>query len=118
MSDAHTKNEYHLSAVTDRILAAAIQVHKNLGPGFEEIIYQRALALELGAQGLNFTREEPIIIYYRDKKVGKKRVDFIISFMCGLLKQVIQVLHISISHLLKIKIVKHYTRGSSRVCVC
>ena len=57
MSDPHVKEQYPLSAITDRIIAAAIEVHRNLGPGFEEVIYQRALALELQAQGLEFNRE-------------------------------------------------------------
>ena len=79
MSNSHTKEEYPLSAITDRLLAAAIQVHKDLGPGFEEVIYQRALALELQAQELDFSREVWIDVYYRNTKVGKKRVDFIIE---------------------------------------
>jgi GxxExxY protein len=54
-------------------------VHKNLGPGFEEVIYQRALALELQAQGLGFSREVWIDVFYRDVRVGRKRVDFIIE---------------------------------------
>jgi len=57
MSNSHVKEQYPLSAITDRIIAAAIEVHRNLGPGFEEVIYQRALALELQAQGLEFNRE-------------------------------------------------------------
>ena len=79
MDNSHTKDEYPLSVVTDRILAAAIQVHRDLGPGFEEVIYQRSLALELQAQGLEFSREVWIDIHYRETKVGKKRVDFIIE---------------------------------------
>ena len=79
MDDTHVKPEYPLSDVTSRIIAAATQVHRSLGPGFEEVIYQRALALELQAQGLEFSREVWIDIIYRDVNVGKKRVDFIIQ---------------------------------------
>ena len=75
----YTKKEYPLSAITDQILAAAIRVHRELGPGFQEVIYQRALALELRAQTLDFSREVWIDVYYRIEKVGKKRVDFIIE---------------------------------------
>ena len=79
MSEAYVKPEYPLSEITSRIIAAATQVHRNLGPGFEEVIYQRALALELQAQGLEFSREVWIDVIYRDVKVGKKRVDFLIE---------------------------------------
>ena len=79
MSDPHVKEQYPLSAITDRIIAAAIEVHRNLGPGFEEVIYQRALALELPAQGLEFSREVWMDVSYRGVKVGKKRVDFMIE---------------------------------------
>jgi hypothetical protein len=50
MSNAYVKPEYPLSDVTGRIIGAATRVHRNLGPGFEEVIYQRALALELQAE--------------------------------------------------------------------
>jgi GxxExxY protein len=79
MEDHFVKPEYPLSDVTARIIAAATQVHRSLGPGFEEVIYQRALALELQAQGLEFSREVWIDVFYRDINVGKKRVDFIIQ---------------------------------------
>jgi GxxExxY protein len=79
MNNPHVKEEYPLSAITDRILAAAMQVHRNLGPGFQEVIYQRALALELQAQGLEFSREVWMDVNYRGTKVGSKRVDFIIE---------------------------------------
>ncbi len=52
MSQSYVKAEYPLSDVTARIIAAAAEVHRELGPGFEEVIYQRALARELPAHGL------------------------------------------------------------------
>ena len=73
------KSEYQQSDITGRIIAAALIVHNNLGPGYQEVIYQRALALELPVQDLEFTREEWIDINYRDQKIGSKRVDFIIE---------------------------------------
>ena len=54
-------------------------VHNNLGPGFREVIYQRALALELPVNDLDYSREVWIDIYYRDRRIGRKRVDFIIE---------------------------------------
>lgn len=73
------KEEYPLSEVTGRIIAAATEVHRQLGPGFEEVIYQRALALELPAHGLEFSREVWIDVHYKGEKVGRKRVDFVVD---------------------------------------
>jgi GxxExxY protein len=79
MAESYVRPEYPLSELTSRIIAAATQVHRDLGPGFEELIYQRALALELQAQGPEFSREVWIDVTYRGVKVGKKRVDFLIE---------------------------------------
>ena len=79
MSQQYVKEEYLLSDVTARIIAAATEVHRTLGPGFEEVIYQRALALELPAHNLEFSREVWIDVTYKGTKVGRKRVDFIID---------------------------------------
>jgi GxxExxY protein len=79
MTEPYVKTEYPLSDVTARIIAAATEVHRELGPGFEEIIYQRALARELPAHGLEFSREVWVDIFYKGEKVGRKRIDFIID---------------------------------------
>ncbi|NIN64475.1 MAG: GxxExxY protein, partial [Anaerolineae bacterium] len=60
------------SALTGRIIAAAQEVHRVLGPGFEEVIYQRALAKELPAHSLDHTREVWIDVLYKGEKVGRK----------------------------------------------
>ncbi|MEJ2265894.1 MAG: GxxExxY protein [Anaerolineales bacterium] len=73
------KTEYPLSEITSRIISAAKRVHRQLGPGFEEVLYQRALALEFPAQALDFSREVWIDVYYRDMKIGHKRIDFIVE---------------------------------------
>jgi len=79
MSNKVVNEEYLFSEITGKIIAAAHRVHWELGPGFEERIYQRALALELAASGLGYSREEWMDIRYRRKKIGRKRVDFIIE---------------------------------------
>jgi len=79
MTEQYVKAGYPLSDVTARIIAAAREVHRVLGPGFEEVIYQRSLAKELPVQDLDFSREVWIDIYYKGEKVGRKRVDFIIE---------------------------------------
>jgi GxxExxY protein len=68
-----------LSEVTNRIIGAAVEVHRTLGPGFREINYQRALAKELVSQGLDFSREVRIDVLYKGEKVGKYRVDLMIE---------------------------------------
>jgi GxxExxY protein len=72
-------SDYPQSEITGRIIATALTAHNNLGPGFREIIYQRALALELPMQDLEFSREVEIEIHYLEQKIGIIRVDFIIE---------------------------------------
>ena len=79
MSQQHVKSQYPLSDITARIIAAAQEVHRTLGPGFEEVIYQRALARELPAHRLEFSREVWIDVNYKGEKVGRKRVDFVVE---------------------------------------
>lgn len=79
MNQQYVKDEYPLSDVTARIVAAATEVHRTLGPGFEEATYQRALAVELPAHDLEFSREVWMDVTYKGVKVGRKRVDFLID---------------------------------------
>jgi len=67
--------------ITQKIIGASFEVHKFLGNGFQEVIYQRALAYELGQAELGFVREQWQDIYYKDLKepIGKRRVDFIVE---------------------------------------
>ena len=64
---------------TSAILAAAYEVHNTLGPGFEEVFYQRALAREFAARDLDFAREVEITVDYKGEKLGTKRVDFMVG---------------------------------------
>ena len=79
MANEDVKPDYPKSDTTSRIIAAALKVHQHLGPGFEEVFYQRALELELQAEGLEYDREFCIDVFYKDIKVGSKRVDFLIE---------------------------------------
>lgn len=56
-----------------------MEVHNVLGPGFPEVVYQRALAIELTRQGLNYVREKSIDVYYTGIRVGFGRVDFFVE---------------------------------------
>lgn len=79
MSKQYTKAEYKDSELTSKIIGACIEVHKNLGSGFSEITYQRALALEFKSLGLDFAREVKVPVYYKGKQIGARRVDFLID---------------------------------------
>ncbi len=65
--------------LTHKIIGCAMEVHKKLGNGFQEVIYQRALAIEMQFQGLEFEREKSMSIYYRDFDIGTRRVDFFVE---------------------------------------
>lgn len=73
------KEEYKHSELTGKIIGCAMEVHKNLGYGFPEIIYQRALEFEMQNQNINFLKEKEITVYYKDKIIGKRRVDFFVE---------------------------------------
>jgi GxxExxY protein len=71
--------KYPLSEVTGKIIKCAMEVHHILGNGFQEVIYQRALEIEMAAQGLDFTREHEMKIYYKGVDIGTRRVDFFVE---------------------------------------
>ena len=73
------KEEYKYSALTSKIIGCAMKVHSTLGNGFQEVIYQRALAIEMRKQGLDFVREMEMPIYYDGQQIGKRRVDFFVE---------------------------------------
>lgn len=56
-----------------------MKVHSTLGNGFQEVIYQRALEIEMALNRLNFTREMEMPIFYRDQQIGTRRVDFFVE---------------------------------------
>ncbi len=65
--------------LTYKIIGCAMKVHNTLGNGFQEVIYQRCLAIELEKVGLNFVREQEHTIYYEGIEVGKRRADFVVE---------------------------------------
>jgi GxxExxY protein len=65
--------------ITHKIIGAAMEVHKILGNGFQEVIYQRALEIELVQNGLTFEREYEMDIYYKGERIGGRRVDFFVE---------------------------------------
>ena len=86
------KEQYKYSELTSRIIKCAMIVNSTLGNGFPEVIYQRALAIEMRLAGLNFDREFEMPIYYREKEIGRRRVDFLVEGIISVeLKAVIQL---------------------------
>jgi GxxExxY protein len=73
------KAEFPLSELTGKIIGCAMEVHKNLGNGFQEVIYQRALAIEMKLQRLEFSREHEMEIFYKGDRIGMRRVDFFVE---------------------------------------
>src|SRR5688572_17978550 len=66
-------------ALTRRIIGCAMQVHRTLGNGFQEVIYQRTLSIEFEREKLHFIREQEMEIHYCGKVVGTRRVDFFVE---------------------------------------
>lgn len=77
-----SENElYKYKSITNEIIGASFEVHSFLGNGFQEVIYQRALAYELSKRNLTYAREIDQNIYYKEleKLIGTRRVDFIVE---------------------------------------
>ena len=65
--------------LTKRIIGCAMKVHSTLGNGFQEVIYQRALEIEMNLEGLKFEREKEMPVMYREYEIGTRRVDFFVE---------------------------------------
>jgi GxxExxY protein len=86
------KRNMQYGDITHKIIGCAMKVHNTLGNGFQEVIYQRSLAIEMDRQGLSFAREMWMEIFYEGIKVGSRRVDFFVENVIMLeLKAVIQL---------------------------
>ena len=68
-----------LDEITYKINGCAMKVHQTLGNGFQEVIYQRCLAIELEKEDLNFARELSYPIFYEGTEVGSRRADFVVE---------------------------------------
>ena len=75
----YINEKYPLSDLTGKIIKCAIEVHKHLGNGFQEVIYQRALAIELTIQNIAFEREFEMPLFYKGNQIGTRRVDFFVE---------------------------------------
>jgi len=73
------KEQYKYSELTSKIIGCSMTVHKALGNGFQEVIYQRALEIEFTDNGISFSREHEMPIYYKQQQIGTRRVDFLVE---------------------------------------
>ena len=78
------KEEYKYSSLTEKIIGCAMRVHAALGNGFQEVIYQRAMAIEMADSGLTFSREHEMPVYYKNQQIGTRRVDFLVEEVVSL----------------------------------
>ena len=70
---------YKHSELTSKVIGCAMRVHSALGNGFQEVIYQRALQIEMSLADIPFSREFEMPIYYRNNHIGTRRVDFLVD---------------------------------------
>jgi GxxExxY protein len=71
--------QYRYSELTSKIIGCALTVHKILGNGFQEVVYQRALAIEMKLAGISFEREFEMPVFYRAEQIATRRVDFFVE---------------------------------------
>jgi len=77
--DPMMNKNYKYSELTGIVIGAAMHVHSELGNGFPEIIYHRSFAIELQERDLSYVSEIAMPLYYKGKKVGKRRLDFLVE---------------------------------------
>ena len=84
--------QYKYSDLTSKIIGCAMTVHSAIGNGFQEVIYQRALEIEMRDNGIEFNREYEMPVYYKNQQIGTRRVDFLVENIIAVeLKAIIQL---------------------------
>jgi GxxExxY protein len=68
-----------VNGLTEQIIGTGIQVHRELGPGYLEALYEEALAIEFGEVGIHFERQRPLSVFYRNRRIGEHRLDFLVE---------------------------------------
>jgi GxxExxY protein len=93
--------------LSERVIAAAIRVHKELGPGFLEVMYEEALAIEFQAVGIAFERQKLLPVFYREHLIGEHRLDLVVEG-----KLVLELKAISQLERIHFAIVRSYLKAS------
>ncbi len=98
--------------LTYSVIGCAMAVHNKLGPGFQEIIYQRSLAIELERKRIPFIRELSHPVYYDGIEVGERRADFVIEEKLALeIKAVVELNDVHLAQAKNYVVVYDYPRG-------
>ena len=71
--------DFKYTVLTGKIIGCAMEVHKILGSGFQESIYQKAMAIEMQIQGIPFNREFAMPVFYKSRQISTRRVDFLVN---------------------------------------
>ena len=100
--------EIQNKALSDRIIAAAIRVHKELGPGFLEAMYEEALTIDLAAAGINFERQKLLPVFHREHLIGEHRLDFLVEQ-----KVILELKAISALEDIRFAIVRSYLKAAN-----
>lgn len=70
---------FQFNEITSTVISAALEVHRVLGPGFLETVYEEAMAVELGLRNIPFDRQKTISVSYKGRRVGDGRLDFLVN---------------------------------------
>ena len=98
--------------LTYTVIGCAMKVHNTLGNGFQEVIYQRCLAIELEKAGIDYHREIEQTIFYEGIDVGTRRADFVIkSCLIGELKAVINLEDVHLAQVKNYLVAYNFERG-------
>lgn len=68
-----------LNKLTEGVIGAAMEVHRSLGPGFQEVTYHRALMVEMRHRGIDFKTEVPVVLKYLGEPIGEGRIDLLVG---------------------------------------
>ena len=71
--------DQEMNALTGAVIGAAIEVHRQLGPGLDEVLYAAALCIEFRLRGIEYKREVPVNVEYKGESIGTKRLDFVVG---------------------------------------
>jgi len=71
--------DFKYGEITEKIIGASFRVHSELGNGFQEVIYQRALELEFRVMMIDYSREFEMPVFYLEQQIGTRRVDFLVE---------------------------------------
>jgi GxxExxY protein len=94
--------------LTERIIAATIRVHKELGPGFLEAMYEEALAIESAAAAISFERQKLLPVFYREHLIGEHRLNFLVEE-----KVILELKPISALEDIRFAIVRSYLKAAN-----